>query len=568
MSIAKPVPESVFSSTRRFLQFVVAINAQIQKAATEQELLCSICRVAVESGGYLFAWVGQPDLATDMVRPVCWSGNHDDYLEEIKRIHIRNGLGAKGPTGSAVRDGKYSYSNDIQNDPNMVLWKVEAEKRGFRSSIALPIRFEHELPLVFSMYAGETNWFDEEELDILLRVADQVQYAINSLRIKERERQSQQLLKRLSTAVNQSNASVVITDVAGNIEFVNPSFCRLTGYTYEEAMGQNPRILKTGITRDEEYLEMWKVLSSGKRWSGEFCNKKKDGTVYWESASIAPVLDELGVITGYIAVKENITEKKLAEKQLNETLLHLQIKSEALQHSNDELQKFAYVVSHDLQEPLRMVSSFLQLFEKKFHELVDEDGRKYIHFAIDGAARMKSLLNDLLQYSRATSKELEYQLIPADSVVQEVLQVFEEPLREIDAQVLAEPLPELLAGRTVLFQIFQNLIGNAIKYRSDRKLTIRIFAEETPDSWVIAVEDNGIGIDSRFYEKIFRIFQRLHLQEQYSGNGIGLAVVKKIIERYQGKIWVDSEPGKGTCFRFSIPKTNQLIQPDTTHPVS
>jgi PAS domain S-box-containing protein len=259
--------------------------------------------------------------------------------------------------------------------------------------------------------------------------------------------------------------------------------------------------------------------------------------------------------TGYSVLFRNITDRKKIEQDLLKLNMQLKINTEELTNTNTELERFAYVASHDLQEPLRMVSSFMQLFEKKYAAAVDDTGKQYIRFAVEGADRMKILIRDLLQYSRAGSGSLEIVDVDMNEVMNEIQLIFKNEAANSNADIITQSLPVIKAGKTAMLQLMQNLISNALKYNNKEKAVITISGDENEREWIIRVKDNGIGIEPEFAEKIFVIFQRLHTKEQYGGTGIGLSVCKKIVERYKGKIWVESVPGIGSDFIFTIPKT-------------
>jgi signal transduction histidine kinase len=244
-------------------------------------------------------------------------------------------------------------------------------------------------------------------------------------------------------------------------------------------------------------------------------------------------------------------------QKLEEANKQLQLRSEELEKTNVELERFVFVASHDLQEPLRLVANFVQLFEKKYKDIVDDTGKKYIRFAVDGVSRMRNLLKDLLQYSQAGADSLEIEKIDINEIVQEVLLPYGDELNQPGLSIKKIDLPVIKAGRTAMIQLMQNLLSNAIKFKGKRETEIVIKGEETSSDWTISVADNGIGIDHQYFEKIFIVFQRLHSHEEYEGTGIGLSICKKIVDRYHGRIWVESESGMGSCFKFSIPK-NQL----------
>ena len=235
---------------------------------------------------------------------------------------------------------------------------------------------------------------------------------------------------------------------------------------------------------------------------------------------------------------------------------NLQKSTAELKTSNTELERFAYVASHDLQEPLRMVSSFLHLLERKLEGKLDESSKQYIGFATDGAERMKTLIQDLLQYSRVGTSKEAVSKVDCNEVIQSVISLLSLSIRETNATIHVHPLPVIKAVQPQMLQLFQNLIGNALKYHGPAAPQIEVGVAEKGDEYEFYVKDNGIGIDPKFYERIFIIFQRLHNKSDFSGTGIGLSICKKIVERHGGKIRVESEPGKGSTFYFTLPKTN------------
>jgi two-component system CheB/CheR fusion protein len=250
----------------------------------------------------------------------------------------------------------------------------------------------------------------------------------------------------------------------------------------------------------------------------------------------------------------DITDRKRQEEQLRLLNTDLGKRAGELAASNAELERFAYIASHDLQEPLRMVSSFLQLLQRRYKGQLDQKADQYIHYAVDGAERMKALIMDLLEYSRVGSGKDSFEAVDTAVVMQEVGDVFREKIIAARAKVEIDPLPVVWGDKMQLMQLFQNLLSNALKYHSDRLPSIRIKASEEAGQWLFSVADNGIGIDPQFFDKIFIIFQRLHNKSDYSGTGIGLAICKKIVERHGGRIWVESRPGEGSTFYFTINK--------------
>lgn len=249
-------------------------------------------------------------------------------------------------------------------------------------------------------------------------------------------------------------------------------------------------------------------------------------------------------------VLEDLDEEKA---RLDEANRELRRKTEELARSNSELEQFAYVASHDLQEPLRMVSSYTQLLEQRYGDLLDEKARKYVYYAVDGATRMQRLINDLLSYSRVASRQQPLGPVDSHSALGEALRNLSPTIEEAHALVVNDELPMVRADRSQLVQLFQNLVGNAVKFRGPESPRVHVSARRDGGEWVFCVRDNGIGIDPRHHDRVFVIFQRLHSREEYAGTGIGLALCRRIAERHGGRIWIESEAGKGAAFFFTLP---------------
>jgi len=266
------------------------------------------------------------------------------------------------------------------------------------------------------------------------------------------------------------------------------------------------------------------------------------------------LLESLKNVTNHMidSVSREITERQRAEKELKETLGELA-------RSNAELEQFAYVASHDLQEPLRMVSSYVQLLARRYQGKLDEDADEFIGFAVDGANRMQGLINDLLTYSRVGTKGKPFETTDCNRVLSEALLNLSAATDESGAVITNDKLPTVMADKTQMVQLIQNLVANAIKFRNKDHPCIHVSSEQKNGTWVFSVSDNGIGIDSEYYDRIFAIFQRLHGKTEYPGTGIGLAVCKRIVERHGGRIWVDSQSGKGSRFYFTMPVTESSL---------
>jgi PAS domain S-box-containing protein len=279
---------------------------------------------------------------------------------------------------------------------------------------------------------------------------------------------------------------------------------------------------------------------------------RKNGETVDIEANISTIEDASGQPAELLIVARDVTERKQMEFQLDSSLADLQ-------RSNAELEQFAYVTSHDLQEPLRMITSYIQIIEEDYKGKLDADADQYIAFAVEGAKRMHTLVNDLLAYSRVGTRGESFMPISLNNVLSAATANLDVAIEESHAVVTHDRLPTVLGDESQLIQLFQNLLGNAIKFRSDVPPIIHVGVEQTKDGWEFSVHDNGIGIDMKYAERIFAVFQRLHAREEYPGTGIGLAVVKKIVERHGGRTWAESEPANGSTFYFTLPKRDSTL---------
>jgi PAS domain S-box-containing protein len=344
--------------------------------------------------------------------------------------------------------------------------------------------------------------------------------------------------------------AMVIADAQGRIVLVNAETERLFGYRRDELVGQPVEILlperfrgghpqhRQGYTAHPRTRSMDEGL--------DLRGLRKDATEFPAEISLSPLESAEGILV--TATIRDITERKKSEEHLVKTVGELKC-------SNDELQQFAYVASHDLQEPLRMVASYTQLLAQRYKGRLDSDADEFIAYAVDGCNRMQGLIQDLLAYSRAGTNGKALREISSENALKEALTNLRATIEESGAVVTHDSLPAITTDGTQLAQIFQNIVGNAIKYRSLEVPHVHVSATKNGgNEWIFSVRDNGMGIDPQYFERIFILFQRLHGRKEFEGTGIGLAICKKIVEGLGGRIWVESQPEKGSTFYFALPE--------------
>jgi PAS domain S-box-containing protein len=357
--------------------------------------------------------------------------------------------------------------------------------------------------------------------------------------LRERERILESIFRAAPVGIGLVSNRVIVQ--------VNDRLCQMTGYAREELVGQDARIV---YPSDEEYAfvgreKYARILKNGlgaveTRW------RRKDGTVFDVLLSSSPV-DPSSPYDNVSFIALDITKLRENEKALKDN-------AERLKRSNEDLERFAYVASHDLQEPLRNVISFTQLLERRYKGQMGAEADEYIRFTVDAGKRMQTLITDLLEFSRVATRGSAMSLVDAERILAEVLANLQTRIEESGAVITCDSLPRVKADPSQLMQVFQNLIANAIAFHNEGVPPRIHIAAETSNGMVqFSVADNGIGIEPQYFERIFVIFQRLHGRERYPGTGIGLALCKRIIERHGGRIWVESEPGKGSTFFFTLP---------------
>jgi len=666
-------------------------------ASSESAYLDEICRVVVEDCGFSMVWIGYAENDPGRtVRPVAQAGLGSDYLETV-RISWGDGELGRGPTGTAIRTGKMTGCRDIATEPNFAPWREQAAKRGYFSSLVLPLMKEGRAFGALTIYAREPDGFSEGEIELLGELAEDLAYGIVSLRGRSARAEAEKALRRseaqLQTILNNITEGLVVANLDADLFYWNPAAVAMHGFadaeegrrhlqdfaeifelatvpegilplaewplarilsgetlhglevrvrrldcdwqrifSYSGALArdrQGKPLLAIVVISDITERKMFEeaLVRAKQEWERTFdavpdliaiLDKKHrvvranramaerlnlspeecvgthcfacvhgssgppgacphvltmlDGREHTAElreerlggdflVTTTPLFDEEGEMIGSVHVSRDITERKKAEQKissLNEelkaNLFQLDDLNRELERSNEDLQQFAYIAAHDLQAPLHTVSSFVQLLQRRCRDQFDEKAEAFIAQAIKGADLMQRLLQDLLAFSRVGGGRLKLRPLPLGGVVDRVLLNLDKAIHDRQAEVIiADNLPLVLADELQLLHLLQNLVANALKFRGKEPPQVQIFTRDGEGEWIVCVRDNGIGIDPQHAERIFQVFQRLHSRDKYAGTGIGLAICKKIIDRHGGRIWVESTPGEGATFCFSLP---------------
>jgi len=391
-------------------------------------------------------------------------------------------------------------------------------------------------------YSVRTEKLSGDELGVLVdRFNEMLARTQNAFHEVEAER------ARFEFMAESMPQKIFTATPAGDIDYFNPQWMEYTGLTFEQIKdwGWTQFVHPDDV---EATVREWKrAVESGEPFHFQHRFRNAAGTYRWHLSRARAMRDQSGKITMWIGSNTDIHEQKETEEELR--------------RANEDLQQFAYSASHDLQEPIRNVAVYSEVIARRYEQILDSEGHQFLEFLREGGQRLATLVNDLLAYTRASMAELREESVSASQALNNSLKALDSAIREANAMVSIGELPEVHMDGVHLQQVFQNLIGNAIKYRADATPQIHISAQPADRAWCFSVRDNGIGIDPEYKEKIFGVFKRLSHDPKYSGTGIGLAICQRVVERYGGRIWVESEPGKGSTFRFTVPQRVPLVRP-------
>jgi len=578
----------------RTLKALQESSQAMMRATSETGYLNEVCKTVIANCGYAMVWVGfaeQDEART--VRPAAAAGFEEGFLETLKISWGDNERG-RCVTGTAIRTGKLCLSRNMQCDPALVPWRAEIHKHGVSSCLAIPLLSGDRAIGSLTIYSQDADAFQEDETRLLSQLADDVTYSIRSLRAFSQrlraERRTELLAETAGRLLGSADPQRVVEELCGKVlEFLD---CQVFfNFLMDDRLQRFHLNVCAGIPKLEaekiEWLDPCAALCGasareGCRFVAGNIQESSDPRIEWlkrhgtKACACHPLMAAdhlLGTLSFATRTRKDFTEEELSfmkavadlvatAMERKRTLAALEFTAEEVKRSNRELDQFAYSISHDLQEPLNAVTGYMSLLEKRSAQNLDPKALEFVHGAVEGAERMGQLISDLLVLSRVGGRGGPFLPASMDAILDDALRSLQIRIKSAQAKVTRDALPTLTVDAAQVTVVFQNLIGNAIKFRGERPPEIHVGAQKEPGRWVFSVRDNGIGIEPQYFERIFQIFQRLHTRRQYPGTGAGLALCKRIVERHDGAIWVESQPGQGSTFHFSLPETAPARQPE------
>ncbi len=565
--------EAALQRINREQRMLAAANRALLFGADERALLQAVCDAIVDLGGYAMAWVGRvADDADKSVIPQVFSGNGAGY---ISQLHVTWGDDphGQGPTGMAVRTCKPVAARHIDSDPNFAPWRKAALHNGYRSSLSVPILpVDGQATMSLTAYSANPDAFDAEEIRLFASLGENLAFGLHALREAQALRTAEEENRKLSMAVEQSPESIAITDLRANIAYVNPAFVLHSGYSRAELLGQNPRLLKSGRTPAATYTEMWAKLTAGETWQGEFTNCRKDGTEYIELASVSPIRQADGRISHYLAIKDDITDRKRMSVELEEHRQHLEELvvsrtaqlTEAQRHAEAaNLAKSAFLanMSHEIRTPMNAIIGLTHLLEQA-EPRADQLDRLH---KIDRSARhLLAIVNDILDLSKveAGKMRIEHTDFAVADLLTSVRDTLSDRAAEKGLRFTVQPaadLPAWVCGDSLrVNQVLLNLATNAVKFTTSGEITVRAARLPTDGPGLrlrFEVRDTGIGLAPEQTARLFQAFEQADVSttRRYGGTGLGLAICRRLVEALGGDIGVESALGVGSLFWFELP---------------
>jgi PAS domain S-box-containing protein len=532
------------SETRLKLQYTT--TRVLSESATPKEAISGVLKAICDTLSWQAGAMWEVDKRSNFINCTeVWRkpGPEFEEFETVTRqAAFPPGTGLPGRVWSTAQP---AWIEDVVPDKNFPRAPI-AKRVGLHAAFGFPVKTGTEVIGVMEFFSRRIEQPDEQLLQLFAALGAQIGQFIERNRMERALRDSEALYHSL---VETLPVNILRKDLKGRITFGNKRYAETMGRPIAELIGKTdtdlfpPDLAKKYINDDR------RVIETGKIFEDIEAHRQSGWEQFYMQVIKAPVFDAHGKIIGTQVIFWDVTARKRAEQALEQTAAELA-------RSNRELEQFAYVASHDLQEPLRMITAYTQLLQRRYKTRLDQEANEFISYAVDGALRMQKLIQDLLAYSRVGSRTHPFEVTETEKTLEAAIANLYVAITETGAKITHEAMPQVCGDAVQLIQLFQNLLSNAIKFRGPEPPHIHVGIEGKQGNWIFSVRDNGIGIDPQYFRRIFVIFQRLHTQHEYPGTGIGLAVCKKIVERHQGRIWVESEPGRGTTFYFTLPADN------------
>ena len=544
-------------------------NQAIVRSTNEKELFPQICRDAVHFGGMKMAWVGLINEADRRVEPVASFGDNHGYLTDIQiSVDATEPFGL-GPTATAIRENRPIWCQDFCNDPRTAPWHEPAIRNGFAASAALPLHRGSVVIGAFTMYSGEKNAFDEDIQQLLIEMAMDISFALDVFARESARSTAENQLRKLSQAIEQSPENIIIMNIDDRIDYVNEALVKTTGYTREELVGNSPSLLHSDKTSWETYDELWNTLNQGQTWKGELYSRKKDGAEFIEFAIITPLRQPDGTISHYVAVKEDITEKKHLGEELDRHRHHLEelvesrtaeltLARQQAEAANQSKSTFLANMSHEIRTPMNDIIGLNHLLRQsgatpKQLEQLDK---------IDKASRhLLAIINDILDISKIEAGKLKLECTDfhLSAILDNIASILDDTAREkgLRIELDSATVPQWLRGDpTRLRQALLNYAGNALKFTEKGRIILRAsLLEDRDDELLIRfeVEDTGIGIAPEKASLLFQAFEQADTSttRKHGGTGLGLAITRQLAQLMGGGVGMHSTPGEGSTFWFT-----------------
>jgi PAS domain S-box-containing protein len=537
--------EAALRKVHRALKVLSQCNNVLVHAGEELELLHEICRIIVEAGEYRLAWVGFAEEGEEKaVRPVAQAGYERGYLEGLNITWADTERG-RGPTGTAIRTGTLCIAKDIVNDACFSPWRKEALKRGYASSIALPLIADDRVFGALNIYAAEPDAFDQEESSLLMELANNLAFGIVALRTRVGRKKTEEELRHSEAryrAIVEDQTELICRHLPDTtLTFANDTYCRYFGKGRETWVGRS--FLSSVVAEDRTRVrdELGKLNRENPVATVEHRVERPGGGMRWQLWTHRMILDPQGRHIEFQSVGRDITERKAME--------------EALAKSAEKIKLFAYSITHDLKSPAVGIYGMTRRLCKHYRDSLDERGKEYCDKILRASEHLASLVDKINTYIVAKEAPLNLERVNMSEIIRLVGDEFSPQFVVRQVAWLQPTIPvEIVADRLSMVRVFRNFVDNALKYGGDELSEIRIDYDESEDCHIFSVSDDGAGVRHGDYEGIFALFQRDESARAVEGAGLGLAIVREIAERHNGKVW--AEPGKprGTTFRIAIAK--------------